>query len=60
MKASLLLIRCYVRAREHHKALRMLNAALKYAPQNEKLQQVAEFLRKKENSGKPVARQPVA
>jgi len=60
MKASLLLIRCYVRAREHHKALRTLNAALKYAPQNEKLQQVAEFLRKKENSGKPAARQPVA
>lgn len=55
IKAALLLIRCYVRAREPHKALRTLNAALKYAPQNEKLQQVAEFLRKKDMSAPAVA-----
>lgn len=48
IKAALLLIRCYVRAREPHKATRTLNAALKFAPQNEKLQQVADFLRKKD------------
>lgn len=46
-KASILLIRCYVRSREPQKAARTLNAALKFAPQNEKLQQVGEFLRKK-------------
>lgn len=45
LKASLLLIRCYVRAGEHFKAQRTLNAALKFAPHNEKLQQVAEFLK---------------
>jgi serine phosphatase RsbU (regulator of sigma subunit)/Tfp pilus assembly protein PilF len=55
IKAALLLIRCYVRAREPHKALRTLNAALKYAPQNEKLQQVAEFLRKKDMPAPAVA-----
>lgn len=48
IRASLLLIRCYLRALEPHKALRTLNAALKFAPQNDKLQQVAEFLRKKD------------
>jgi sigma-B regulation protein RsbU (phosphoserine phosphatase) len=46
LKASLLLIRCYVRANEPHKALRTLNAAMKYAPQNEKLHQVAAYLAK--------------
>ncbi|GAB4439895.1 MAG: hypothetical protein OHK0011_22420 [Turneriella sp.] len=55
VKAALLLIRCYVRARELHKALRTLNAALKFAPQNEKLQQVAEFLRKKDLPAPAVA-----
>jgi len=47
VKAALLLIRCYVRAGEPHKAMRTLNAAMKYAPQNEKLHQVAAFLEKK-------------
>lgn len=47
IKASLLLIRCYVRANEPHKAARTLNAAVKYAPQNEKLQQVALYLQKR-------------
>jgi hypothetical protein len=35
-----------VRANEPHKALRTLNAAMKYAPQNEKLHQVAAYLAK--------------
>ena len=47
LKASLLLIRCYIRANEPQKATRTLNAAVKFAPQNEKLQQVALFLQKK-------------
>jgi phosphoserine phosphatase RsbU/P len=47
LRAALLLIRCYVRAGEPHKAMRTLNAAIKYAPQNEKLHQVAVFLEKK-------------
>jgi phosphoserine phosphatase RsbU/P len=44
IKAALLLIRCYIRASEPHKALRTLNGSLKYAPQNEKLLQVANYL----------------
>ncbi|MBL8032774.1 MAG: SpoIIE family protein phosphatase [Leptospiraceae bacterium] len=47
LKAALLLIRCYARTGELHKAARTLNAAMKYAPQNEKLQQVADFLSKR-------------
>lgn len=47
LKASLLLIRCYIRANEPQKATRTLNAAVKYAPQNDKLQQVALYLQKK-------------
>ena len=47
LKASLLLIRCYIRANEPQKASRTLNAAGKYAPQNEKLQQVAAYLQKR-------------
>ncbi len=46
LKASLLLIRCYVRANEPQKASRTLSAAMKYAPQNEKLHQVAAYLSK--------------
>ncbi|WP_041948239.1 SpoIIE family protein phosphatase [Turneriella parva] len=53
LKASLLLIRCYVRANEPHKALRTLNAAMKYAPQNEKLHQVAAYLTKSKKTPIP-------
>jgi tetratricopeptide (TPR) repeat protein len=55
VKAALLLIRCYVRAREPHKAMRTLNTVLKFAPQNEKLLQVADLLRKKDLSSRVVA-----
>ncbi|MBX3721710.1 MAG: SpoIIE family protein phosphatase [Turneriella sp.] len=55
IKAALLLIRCYVRAGEPHKATRTLNAAMKYAPQNDKLHQVAAFLEKKSPTEAAVA-----